>query len=40
MTTPPFSPPAYVVLQALQNDFKLTDEQLAALPPLEEVELI
>ena len=40
MTTPPFSPPLHVVLQAIQYDFKLTDEQLAALPPLEEVELI
>jgi hypothetical protein len=40
MTTPPSSPPFHVVLQALQNDFGLSEEQLAALPPLDEVELI
>lgn len=39
MTTPPSSPPFHVVLQALKNDFEHTEEQLAALPPLEEVDL-
>lgn len=39
MTTPPFSSPFHVVLQALRTDLNLSEEQLAALPPLEEVEL-
>lgn len=40
MATPPSSPPLHVVLDALQAESELSDEQLAALPPLDEVELV
>lgn len=39
MATPPSAPPLCVLLQVLKSEFELTDEQLAALPPLDEVDL-
>lgn len=40
MATPPAAAPLHVLLQALKNEFELTDEQLAALPSLDEVDLV
>lgn len=40
MATPPSTPPLSTVLEALKADFDLTDEQFAALPSLDEVDLV